>query len=40
MERRIAIIADVHGNYTAFKAVRDDIVKNVFGYFDIRFDFS
>lgn len=27
MERRIAIIADVHGNYTAFKAVRDDIVK-------------
>lgn len=27
MERRIAIIADVHGNYTALKAVQNDISK-------------
>ena len=27
MERRIAIIADIHGNYTALKAVQNDIRK-------------
>lgn len=27
MERRIAIIADIHGNYTALKAVQNDISK-------------